>query len=439
MLSRVQLKNIAKQVAQSMLIGRKRNGQGIAQARKVFPRIDSFLSAHAGRVLSEKQLSSAGVTPRIRDKLLYPDWGPILAKRGNGYAVRDTIGESVRIRFHPDNWPLARELILECTRRGAHASFTDSDSAFARELMEESSVESLEDFPALSQSMLKSVDVTIYIEDEDDPEWKRGLSLAKLRAGQEVGQRAHEILDDRKVRWLVLGWPFEKAAKEFGMKLPEYSRMLFASLEESFSRRTRETVSYYERVLSGADHVHIVHEDGSNLHLRVTGRPPLKDVGYLSRDEVRKGDVGLNLPSGETFISPLETSANGRITFEHVHVHGHGFAHGLTLEFKNGRVEKYWARSGRKFLDDYLAENTPSTRTIAELGIGANRAAKFSGYLLTDEKIFGTIHIAIGNNTGAYHGKNKASGHLDMVKDMTRGKMFVDGRLVMSGGKPLSR
>ncbi len=438
MLSKSRLKRIGKLVVDSMLIGRKRNAEGIAAAKRFYPKIEAFLNRNKGKVLSIKELARQGVDAKLVEKLARPDLGPILARRGAGYAVRDDLGESVRLRHHPDNWPLAREIILECGRRGAHAYWTSADSEYYRQSIQESTLEGLEDFPEMTRSNLKSVDVTLYLEDEDDPVWKRGLSPSKLMAGQDNGQRAHEILDDRKVRWLVLGWPFPKTAREFGLSGKAFSGMLFRSLEESFSKRTRDTVHYYERELSGADEVRITHQDGTDLSLRVKGRPVLKDLGVLTREGIEKdGDVGLNLPSGEAFISPLETSANGTITFPHVNVYGHGFTHGLTLRFRNGRVQEYWADSGKKFLDGYLAENTPSTRVIAELGIGANRAAKWSGYLLTDEKIYGTLHIAIGNNTGSYHGKNKASGHLDMVKPMKDGLMTVDGRKVMVKGAPV--
>lgn len=431
------LKQIAKWVVKGMLIGRKRNESGINASKRVFPSIEKFLKDNEGSVLSVAELEKKGLTQKQIAFLSNPDTGPILAARKDKYVVRSTIGQCVRLRHHIDNWPLAREIALECDRVGAHVFWTSANSEFYRQSIKESSMESLEDFPELSRAILNSVDVTIYLEDEDEPDWKRGISAEKLSAGQQNNQRAHEILDSRKVRWLVLGWPFEKTAKEFGLTQNQFSNMLFDSLAESFSQRTKNTVMYYVKQFTNANKVHITHKDGTDFTLSVKGRPVLKDLGYLTNESIEKdGDVGLNLPSGEAFISPLETSANGIIKFPHVNVYGHGFTSGLTLKFKNGRVEEFWANKGVKYLQNYLLENTPSTRIIGELGIGANQKAKWSGYLLTDEKIYGTIHIAIGNNTGSYHGKNKASGHLDMVKPMKDGLMTIDGRKVMVKGLP---
>jgi aminopeptidase len=84
-----------------------------------------------------------------------------------------------------------------------------------------------------------------------------------------------------------------------------------------------------------------------------------------------------------------------------------------------------------------LDANVGDKDRIAEFGIGANPAAEYVGETIVDEKIFGTVHIAIGNNTGAYHGKNKASSHLDIIKTMSKGsRVFVDGKAVMVDGKP---
>ena len=98
---------------------------------------------------------------------------------------------------------------------------------------------------------------------------------------------------------------------------------------------------------------------------------------------------------------------------------------------------KYEAERGRKNFATFLAANTGEKDRIGEFGIGTNPGATYTGgSIIIDEKIFGTVHIAIGNNRGAYHGKNKASSHLDLIKDMRQGQVFVDGELILNRGKP---
>ncbi|MEN3037186.1 MAG: aminopeptidase, partial [Candidatus Methanosuratincola petrocarbonis] len=170
----------------------------------------------------------------------------------------------------------------------------------------------------------------------------------------------------------------------------------------------------------------------------VKGRPVIVDDGIISREDMENGDVGLNIPSGEVFIAPLETSANGYITFPVVVIPGFGRIDRLRLEFRDGKVASYSAESGAERFTKFLESNTGEKDRIAELGIGCNPGAEFTGgSIIIDEKIYRTVHIAIGNNTGSYHGTNQASSHLDMIKDMRGGQLFFDGKLVMEDGEPV--
>jgi aminopeptidase len=299
--------------------------------------------------------------------------------------------------------------------------------------------ESLEELPALAVAQADALDARIGIENDEDPVWKRGIPTWKFQASQDVSQYLHGLLDQKAQRWLVLGWPFASVAKYYGKTPKWYSDMLFGSLKESFSKQTKKTASYYESKLVKTDKVRIADERGTDFTFSVKGRRILKDIGYITDEMVKIGDLGLNIPSGEVFCAPVETSANGTILFDRIFIPGYGFVENLLLTFKGGKIIKFKAKKNQEKFAKFLKSNTESTRTIAELGIGCNKKAAFSGYILTDEKIFGTIHIAVGNNTGAYHGKNKASAHLDMVKDMKKGnaKMYVDGKVVMDKGLPV--
>ncbi|OIO25616.1 hypothetical protein AUJ14_03740 [Candidatus Micrarchaeota archaeon CG1_02_55_22] len=436
-LKEFELKRLGEQVVKSMLIGRKKNEVGLARSERRFKGLRRFVEENDGKQFSDKELEGKGINAKKLALLSKPDNGPLLIKRGNKWVVRATMGEMVRLVYHPDNWQLAKQIILAASRKGANVAAVPRSSAFDRELVAASPLSKLEDFPSAVKATLENIDVTIYLECEEDPEWKRGLSAVKLGAGQANGMRAHEILDDRKVRWLVLGWPFPETARSYLVKPAVFEAMMFASLKESFSPSTRKLVEYYRKALDGGDRVRITHEDGTDVSFSIKGRPMLVDLGLLTQAELDAGDVGLNIPSGEAFCAPVEGSAEGKIFFPRIHVHGHGFVDGLWLFFEKGRVARWTAKRNGVHFEKYLAENTPSTRVLAELGIGCNRAAKLTGYILTDEKIAGTIHLAIGNNTGSYHGKNKASGHLDMVKDMAHGLMVADGRVVMKGGWPV--
>lgn len=136
-------------------------------------------------------------------------------------------------------------------------------------------------------------------------------------------------------------------------------------------------------------------------------------------------------------MAPLETTAEGHIKFPIVVIPGFGRIDGLSLTFKGGKVVAYEAEKGAEKFKKFLNANTGEKDRIAELGIGCNPGAEFTnGSIIIDEKIYKTLHIAIGNNTGSYHGTNKASSHLDMIKEMSKGKLYADGKVVMDGGLP---
>jgi aminopeptidase len=139
------------------------------------------------------------------------------------------------------------------------------------------------------------------------------------------------------------------------------------------------------------------------------------------------------------FCAPVETSAFGTLTIPKNVIRGHGMAEGIKLVFDKGQVVDYSAKKHEDYLDKLFKEHTGDFDRIAELGIGCNSGADFTdGYILVDEKILGTIHIAIGWNVG-YGGKNESSLHLDFIRPMRNGQLFVDDKLVMDKGLIVKR
>ncbi|MGC8849235.1 MAG: aminopeptidase [Candidatus Bathyarchaeia archaeon] len=347
--------------------------------------------------------------------------------------------ESVRIGYNSTD-PTCEEFALkveeECWRVGAHTILLPSSSGRERIRFKVSPEDSLREVSPLAKALARCVDATIYIGEQDQPGWASGLQdRVRLSApGRELIRR---ILDKRRVRWLYFGWPIPGAAEYYGLPLDEFRRIFFNAIRSSFSQELRRLTSAYRRSLEGRRLIRIIHEDGSRLEFRIDGRPILVDDGFISDEDLARGDVGLNIPCGEVFVAPLETTAEGEIRFEKVHISGFGSAEGLRIRFRKGRIIDFEADEGSGNLKAFLDANTGDKDRIAEFGIGCNPGAQYTGgSIIVDEKIYGTIHIAIGSNTGSYHGRNKASSHLDMIKDMSRGAVEADGVEVMRDGKP---
>jgi len=157
----------------------------------------------------------------------------------------------------------------------------------------------------------------------------------------------------------------------------------------------------------------------------------------------RKGinsDGKKNMPSGEVFTAPVENSANGFIRYSYpVVAYGREIS-GIRLEFSAGKVVKANADKNEPFLKKML-DTDKGARFLGELGIGTNYGIqKFISNILFDEKIGGSIHLAVGSSYEECGGKNKSALHWDMIKDLRDGgELYFDGKLIQKNGKFIAK
>lgn len=430
------LKKIAKMTVKNMQIERKPNS-GVELARKRFGKIiDKFLrmKKFSNKNLKEKE-------KRVIRKLQDPDYGPLIIERNGKFSMKTEIGQIVRLTYSDVNEEckkLAKLIEEECWKRGVHVTDSTYSSAESRKHLQLIPFDTAAELPPVSKLFASGYDARIFLGGDEDINWIRGLE-DKTKLGAPASQKIHEIVDKKKVRWCYFGWPIERLSSQMIVNKNKYRKVFYNSIKETFSPKVRKLCNYYRKALENTDKIKIVADD-TDLSFEISGRPILVADGIIDAEDMRRGDVGLNIPDGEVFLAPLEHSANGHIVFDYVNAEGFGFIRNLKLRFRNGKVVWFNASSkDRRIFKKFLDSNTGEKDRIAELGIGTNPAAEFVGRTIVDEKIFGSIHIAIGNNRGAYHGKNKASSHLDMIKIMRgkNGKMYAGNKLIMDNGLPV--
>lgn len=438
-------KRLGRQICDSMRMSRKPN-PGVKLAEKEFgPGIVRMILRKKGFKLEDFHTKRQ---KEIIKKLMGLKYGPLVYRAPSGrLRAKPTVGEVLGLSYvNVDDRckKIAMAIRNECWRRGCHVSVKSGNDADIKLYYKTVPEDTLTELPPFAEARARNIDATISIGDKQDTEWVKGLEK-RLLLGAPSGQKLYDILDKRETRWCGVGFPVGLKKKRFYL-VPKktYEKVYIESIKETYSKRTRKLCRYYHNALKGGDRIHITAGDGTDLTFSIKGRPALIDDGAIDDEDMRRGDVGLNIPSGEAFLAPLEHSANGRIFFDFVNIPGFGHIKGgLWITFRNGKVVKYEAKSrkGNRIFRKFLDSNTGEKDRIAELGIGTNRAARFIGTIIVDEKIYGTIHIAIGNNTGAYHGKNRASSHLDMIKQMKgrNGNFTVDGKLVMKNGEPVGK
>lgn len=178
-------------------------------------------------------------------------------------------------------------------------------------------------------------------------------------------------------------------------------------------------VEKYVLLLDTAKDIRIV-KDGHELTFSVEGRLGIRSTGVIRQP----GEYG-NIPSGESYIAPIETSANGEILVDGSIANIGVLREPLLLKIKNGRLEEAIGPDGPRLLA-LLGEG--NGRIIAEFGIGANKSAILCGNVLEDEKVYGTIHIAFGSNA-PFGGANASDVHIDCV--VKSPIVYFDGQQVI--------
>jgi aminopeptidase len=218
-------------------------------------------------------------------------------------------------------------------------------------------------------------------------------------------------------------YPTRHLAKNAGMEWEKYLEFFYDAVTVDLFALYDE-FRWLEEIVSVGKEIHITGE-GTDLYMDITGRKCSADDSYF-----------WNVPDGELFTSPVETGTRGYISFENPLVYADSVTiKDLFLEFDGGKVVNFRASQGGKFFEEILNTDEGS-RILGEIGIGINpKVDRITNNDLFDEKIIGTIHIALGNGFVESGSKNISAIHWDLVKDLRKnGKIFIDGKPVSDSG-----
>ena len=343
--------------------------------------------------------------------------------------------EYVVISTGPKSVEFAEMLAYEAAVIGANPSIRYASDELVLKIYQDTKLKYLTRIPKFTKFFTKNVDVEIHLDDAN-PFVERQLPQNKVQSRIKAFKHIRNIMDKRVVKKTIksvlLGYPTEENAKALGITFKKLDDIFWKTL----STDPNKLFKYNKKVikkLRDADEVHIIGER-TDLKLSVKGETPINGCGLWKNS--RSGF--LNLPAGEVYYTPVNTSANGEIYFDLPCMWHFGKqVNGVWFKFKDGKVVGYSVKKGLKNFEDVLKNATGDKWRIAELGIGTNPNAKPTGGMtIVDEKIKGTIHIAIGGNK-SFGGKNDSTIHWDFFKDMKKGKIYVDGKLFMRNGKIL--
>ncbi len=231
-----------------------------------------------------------------------------------------------------------------------------------------------------------------------------------------------------KLRWCLSLYPTAALAQEAGMSISDYSDFVYSSCMLNATNPIKEwekVFSEQEKIRKFLDtkkQLHIVSE-GTDLKMSIEGRSWINCCGKV------------NFPDGEIFTSPIEDTVEGNISFTFPGIYSGNEIEGIQLAFKKGKVVKSSAAKGETLLQQILKTDKGASY-VGEIAVGTNyNIKKFTKNMLFDEKIGGTVHLAIGRSIPGTGGKNQSAIHWDMLCDMKKnGKIFVDGTLIYEKG-----
>jgi leucyl aminopeptidase (aminopeptidase T) len=236
--------------------------------------------------------------------------------------------------------------------------------------------------------------------------------------------------EEQPYRFSLVTATAEGGRMRFGAGLYIDQAIIEHELSADYEAIAEITHRLYDR-LQGCSNVRLTSPMGTDLTLLIAGRQVAIDPGVIRTPGYN------NLPAGECYVAPIEDSANGVLVVDKSFP-GILIEEPITLTFEKGRVV---AIQGGREAEELLRlieegekkEYGEGCRTIAELGIGTNPSARITGNIMTDEKVMGTVHIAIGHNAVApYNGQNRAPIHLDGV--MGHPTLVIDGETLIDNG-----
>ncbi len=350
-----------------------------------------------------------------------------VARRIVNESARVRPGEHVYIEGRLDSAEYLELLAYECERAGATVLVLPLSDEYAHRRLLELPRDQLGRASRCQLAAAEAADVVFVVRMEvGDPLLFRDVP-AEAEAARTIGRKpVTDAFFAQGKRWIGTDFPTPAQAAAFGLDFATFSEMFWRSMDVDYAE-LQHNADALAGVLAGACQVRVRSPKGTDVVLGIAGRPVDKDVGVVGEET----DLS-NLPAGEVCLAPREDQTEGRVVFDLAFWDGHR-VEDLDVSFEGGRARL--VRAGREFdfVRRVIAASTEGADVIGELGIGINPAVgEPCGYTLTDEKILGTVHLALGDNE-MMGGTNKSSLHWDMM--ILRPTVEVDGRTVLVDGE----
>jgi aminopeptidase len=350
------------------------------------------------------------------------------------YSLEIEPGQQLSIQFYR----LGEELMLaayeEAIKAGAQvfvrAIYPETEEIF----LKYASDEQLDFVSPVRKMIVETFDAILGIGAEENTRALSSIDPARqarvAKANAPISKIHMQRSADKEMKWCYTEFPTDASAQEAEMSLREYRDFVFTAgkLNEADPvaawRAEGKRQQMLKEWLEKRSQAYLIGPD-IDLKMSIEGR------------KFQLADGKYNFPDGEIFTAPVEDSVNGWVRFKYPAIAGGREVNDVELWFEDGKVVKEQASKNQEYLTAML-DTDEGARYLGEWGIGTNYdIPKFTKNMLFDEKLGGTIHLAVGAGYPETGAKNESGVHWDMLCDMNEAEITVDGDLFYKDGKPL--
>jgi len=360
-----------------------------------------------------------------------------LAQTLVNYSVKVKPGDSVFIRgylFSFEAMPLFREVYREVLRAGGHPHVTMIGEESLRYIFfSEASDAQLDYVDPILEYRAKNFDCDIVIAGGSNTRFLSQIAPERQRKFVQAYKEVTKIWLERSargdLRWVGTSYPTSGGAQDAEMSTEEFENFVFQATYADSENPVQEWQKVHTEqqhlvdYLQGKSHVTV---KGPDVDLTLS----IKDRSFINCDGT------LNMPDGEIFTGPVEDTVNGWVRFTYPAIESGREVEGIELHFEDGKVVKATAKKNEGFLQTMLKTDAGASY-VGEFAFGTNKnIQRFIKDILFDEKIGGTIHMALGAGYPETGSKNESAIHWDMICDMRNGgQVFVDDELFYESGE----
>ncbi|MBW7886034.1 MAG: aminopeptidase [Caldilineaceae bacterium] len=338
------------------------------------------------------------------------------------YSVKVAPGERVMIAMgEVETFPLTHALYEACIRAGAYPQVQFLSETLRHSLLKHGDEAQLGWTPEIEAQGMAWADVYYGLRGAYNLHMHDDIPAGRLAINQAAMGRV-STLRWQQTRWCLVRVPNEAFAFQAGVDHDTIEEMFFAACLLDWEQESKKWARWAERLNQGKT-------------VRLVG----KETDLTFSTEGRRwmvGDGTFNMPDGEIATAPVTETLHGYVTFEWPGVLGGRLMHDMRLRWEHGSLVHASASTNEAYLERILATDAGAS-LLGEFAMGTNpHVDRFCKDILIDEKIGGTVHMALGRAYPESGGTNQSAIHWDIIKDIRQeGAVYVDGQVVLEGGR----